>query len=168
MFPFVNKIPLRRFQQIRSVLHFNYNETIPILDDALHKVSPLVKIVKVTLRTFIRVGLELALDKASVAYRSSYGRAVIFFNPMKNCGKFHSCFYLLCCATMYACVRMKVATNNNSDSPDPHASMGTIYNTSLLSKLNKLVMEMCKPLFGSKRTVSMDNLYTSPTVLILL
>jgi hypothetical protein len=63
---------------------------------------------------------------------------------------------------------MKVTTKKNSDSPDPHESMATIYNTSLLSKLNKLVMEMCKPLFGSRRTVNMDNFYTSPEVLILL
>jgi hypothetical protein len=63
---------------------------------------------------------------------------------------------------------MKVTTKNNNDIPDPHESMGTIYNTSLLSKLNKLVMEMCKPLFGSKRTVNMDNFYTPPTALIIL
>jgi hypothetical protein len=63
---------------------------------------------------------------------------------------------------------MKVATKNNSDSPDPHESMVIIYNTSLLSKLNKLMMKMCNPLFGSKRTVHMDKFYTSPTVLILL
>jgi hypothetical protein len=46
--------------------------------------------------------------------------------------------------------------------------MATIYNTSLLSKLNNLVMEMCKPLFGPKRTVNIDNFYTLPAVLILL
>jgi hypothetical protein len=168
MFPLIIKMQLRRFQQIKSVLHFTYNETIPLNDDALHNVRPLVNIVKVTLCAFIRVGSELALDEAYVASRSSYGRVLIFFNPMKNCGKFHFRFYLLCYATTYACVRMKVATKNNSDSPDPHESMATIYNTSLLSKLSKLVIEMCKPLFGSKRTVNMDNFYTSPAVLILL
>jgi hypothetical protein len=67
MFPFVNKMPLRLFKKIRSVLHFNDNETVPISDDALHKVRPLVNIVKVTLHTFIRVGSELELDEASVA-----------------------------------------------------------------------------------------------------
>jgi hypothetical protein len=101
MFPFVNKMQLRRFQQIRSVLHFNDNETIPLNDDALHKVSPLVNIVKVTIRAFIRVGSELALDEASVASRSSYGRALVFFNPIKNCCKFHFRFYLLGCASTY-------------------------------------------------------------------
>jgi hypothetical protein len=127
-----------------------------------------VNIVKVTLRTFIRVGSELALDEASVASRLSYGRDMIFFNPMKNCGKFHFRFYLFCCATRYAYFHMKVATNKNSDSPDPHESMGVIYNTSLLSKLIKLVMEICKPVFGSKRNVNMDNFFTPPAVFILL
>jgi hypothetical protein len=47
--------------------------------------------------------------------------------------------------------------------------MGTIYNTLLLSKLNKLMREMCKPLFGWKSTVIVDNFYTPfPAVLILL
>jgi hypothetical protein len=52
MFPFMNKMQLRRFQQIRSVLHFNDNETIPLNDDALHKVRPLVNIVKVIFGTW--------------------------------------------------------------------------------------------------------------------
>jgi hypothetical protein len=84
MFTFVNKMQLRRFQQIRNVLHFNHNEKIPLNDDALHKVRPLVNTVKVTLHIIIRVGSELALDEASVASCSSYGRVLIFFNPMKN------------------------------------------------------------------------------------
>jgi hypothetical protein len=82
----VNKIPLWRFQQIRSVLHFNDNQKMPLIDYDLHKVCPLVHIIKVTLRAFIRVGSELALDEASVASRSLYGHAVTFFNPMNNCG----------------------------------------------------------------------------------
>jgi hypothetical protein len=168
MFPFVKKMQLRRFQKNISVLHFNNNETIPLNGDALHKVRPLVNIVKVALHPFIRVGFELALDEASVASLLSYGRALIFFSSMKNCSRFHFRLYLRCCATTCACVHMKVATKNNSDIPDPHESMATIYNTSLLSKMNKLLMEMYKPLFGSKRKVNMENFYTSPAVLILL
>jgi hypothetical protein len=56
MFPFVIKMPLRRFQQIRSVLHFNDNEMMTLSADALHKVRPLVNIIKVKLHTFTRVG----------------------------------------------------------------------------------------------------------------
>jgi hypothetical protein len=63
---------------------------------------------------------------------------------------------------------MKVNTKNNSDKPDADQSVGTLYSTTRMSKLNKLVIEMCKPLFGSRRTVNMDVFYTSPAVLILL
>jgi hypothetical protein len=58
-YPFVNKMQLRRFQQIRSVLHFNNNNTVEEKNDALHKVRPLLNIAKVTLWAFIRVGLEV-------------------------------------------------------------------------------------------------------------
>jgi hypothetical protein len=75
---------LRRFQKIHTVLHFNDNEMAEGMNDALHKVLPLLNIVKVTLRAFIRVGSEVALDEASVASLSSYGRAVILFNPTKH------------------------------------------------------------------------------------
>jgi hypothetical protein len=149
------------------VLHLN-NNTLGETNDALHKVRHLLNIGKVTLRVFILVGTEVALDKASVASRSSYGQMVIFFNLMKNCGKFNFRFYLLYCATTSACVRMKVNTINNSDKPDADQSVGTLYNTTRMSKLDKLVMEMGKPLFGSRRTVTMDIFYTSPAVLILL
>jgi hypothetical protein len=116
VYTFVNQIPVQRFQKIKSVLHFNYNQTIPFNDDALHKVHPPVNIIKVTLCVLIRVGSELALDEESVASCSSYGRDVIFFNPMKNHGKFHFRFYVLCCATIFACVPMMVSTKNNSAS----------------------------------------------------
>jgi hypothetical protein len=59
MYPFVNEMPLWHFQQIRSVLHFNDNQMMPLNGNALHKVRPLVNIVKVALRAFIRVGLDL-------------------------------------------------------------------------------------------------------------
>jgi hypothetical protein len=126
------------------------------MNNALHKVCPILNIVKVTLRAFIRLGSEVALDEASgVASRSSYGRAVIFFNPMK-CGKFYVHFNLLCYAKTFACVRMKVVTKNSSENPDHDQKMGTIYNTARMSKLIKLVKEMHKPFSGYNRTVNTD------------
>jgi hypothetical protein len=124
------------------------------MSNALHKVCPILNIVKVTLRAFIRLGSEVALDEASeVASRSSYGRSVIFFDPMK-CGKFYAHFYLLLYAKTFACVRMKVVTKNISENPDHDQKMGTIYNTTRMSNLFKLVKEMHKPFFGSNITVS--------------
>jgi hypothetical protein len=153
---------------MKCLLHLNDNEIVTVTDNALHKFLPLLNIIKVTLREFTRVSSEVALNEASVVSRSSYGRSVIFFNPMKNCGKFNLHFYLLCCATTFACVRMKEVMKNNSDNPDPHQSMGAIYNTTIMSKLNKLVIEICKPLFGSNRMVNMNIFYTPPDVMILL
>jgi hypothetical protein len=118
------------------------------MNEAHHKFRPHLNIVKFTLRAFIRVVYEVALEEASVAAHSSYGREVILFNPMKNCGKFHFCFYLLCCATSFGCVRMKVATKNSNDNPEPYQSMGTIYNTATISKLNKRLMEMWLLIFA--------------------
>jgi hypothetical protein len=68
-------MPLRCFQQTRSVLQFNDNQMMPINDDAFHKLRPLINIVKVTLHAFVRVGSELALDEVSVVSHSSYGCA---------------------------------------------------------------------------------------------
>jgi hypothetical protein len=143
-YTFVNKMQPQIFQHIRSVLQFNDNDMAAGMNVALHKVRPLLNIVKVTLRAFIRVGSEVALEEAPVAARSSYGREVILFNPVKNCGNFHFRFYIFCCATTFDRVRMKVkvTTKNNSKNPDPYQSMGTIYKTAIISKLNKLVMEI--------------------------
>jgi hypothetical protein len=149
----------QKFQKIRSGLHFNDNEMDAGMNEALHKAPPLVSIVEVTICAFIQIGSEVVLDEASVASQLSYGWSLILFNPIKKCGQFHFRCYLLCCSTTYACVKINVATKNNSDNPDPKESMGTIYiyNTTRMSKLNKLVMEMCKSLFGSKRTVNIKD-----------
>jgi hypothetical protein len=67
MYPFVNQMLMQPFQQIRGLLHFNDNQTMPVNDNTLHKVRLLVDIVKVTLLAFVRCGSELGYDEASVA-----------------------------------------------------------------------------------------------------
>jgi hypothetical protein len=52
------------------------NSTLVETNDALHKFRPLLNIAKVTLPAFIRVGSEVALDEASVASRSVYGKVL--------------------------------------------------------------------------------------------
>jgi hypothetical protein len=100
--------------------------------------------------------------------RSSYGRELIFFNPAKNCGKFHFRFYLLCDASTFTCLTIKVATRNDSDPADPEETLASIQQEANYSLLNKLVLEMCRQYNNTFRTVNMDNYYTSPAVLILL
>jgi hypothetical protein len=76
--------------------------------DALHKTRPLLNILKKTVGVFLIPGLELSLDEASCASRSSYGRELICFNPAKNCSKFYFRFYLLCDASTFACSTIKL------------------------------------------------------------
>lgn len=47
---------------------------------------------------------------------------MIFYNPRKPGGKFHFRFYMLCCATSYACIRLRMHTRNNSDLADAPTS----------------------------------------------
>jgi hypothetical protein len=112
MFPWKNNITLRRFKQLHSVLHFNLNSTEVKGKYALHKTRHLMNTPKNTLGVFLIPGSELLVDEALFASRSNYGRALIFFNPTKNCGKFHFRFYLICDASTFVCLTLKVGTRN--------------------------------------------------------
>ena len=116
--PYTVHMPLRRFQQIRSVIHFNDNQYMKDSSDSLFKVRPLLNSLKITLGSYVEVGDDLAVDEASIASRSAYGRDLIFYNPKKPSGKFHFRFFLLCCSTTYICTRLRMETKNNSDCGD--------------------------------------------------
>jgi hypothetical protein len=124
MFQWTNT--LRRFKQVRSFLHFNSNATEVKGKDALHKMRPLLNILKKTLGVFLIPGSEMSLDEASCASRSNYGRELIFSNPAKNCGKFHFRFYLPCDASTFVCVTLKVETRNDSDPAEPEETFASI------------------------------------------
>jgi hypothetical protein len=119
MFQWTNNITLRQFKQIRSVLHFNSDATEVKGVDALHKTRPLLNIINKTLGVFIIPGSEFSLDEASCASWSNYEREFICFNPAKNCGKFHFRFYLLCDASMFACLPLRGTTRNENEFVDP-------------------------------------------------
>ena len=55
------------------VLHLNDNAKLESSNDKLHKVHPLLNILKNTLGAYINVGTELALDEVTVASKSTYG-----------------------------------------------------------------------------------------------
>ena len=117
--PYTAHMTLRCFQQIRSVLHFNYNLAPGAkVNDALYKVRPLLNCIKMTFPSYLQFGDNFALDEASVASRSRYGNDVIFFNPTKPGGKYHFRFYMLCCSSSYACIRLRMHTKNNTDFGD--------------------------------------------------
>ena len=192
--PYTPRMALRHFQQIRSVLHLNDNTKMSTSADSLFKVRPLLNTVKVTFAKYLNVGSEVALDEASVASRSKYGGFSIFYNPMKPGGKYHFRFYMLCCATTYACFRLRMHSRDLSDSaggfvpvsqrpasatlvnndegnssePDEDENAKNKDNDKEDSRLMSLVLDMCRPLQGSGRTVNMDNYYTSPEIAVQL
>jgi hypothetical protein len=116
--PYTKHMELQRFQQIRSVLHFNDNHGIQDSRDALYKVRPLLNALKMTFPTFIELGNEVALDEASFATKTKYGAHIVVYNPQKAVGKYHFRLYLLCCSTSYAVIRIRVHTKNDSDTGD--------------------------------------------------
>lgn len=109
LFPWVESMTLYRFKQIRSCLHFN-SAILPNekSSDPLHKIRPIYATIQDRIGRFTQLGSEFSLDEASAACRSAYGRHLLVFNPIKNCGKFHFRFYLLCCSTTYVCVKLRI------------------------------------------------------------
>ena len=101
--PYTDRMPLRRFQAIRGMLHMT-EKGFPeeSSNDALYKVRPLLNVLKKTLGDYLIPGSDLALDETSVACRSKYGRNLIFYNNTKPSGKYHFRFYALCDSDSYA------------------------------------------------------------------
>ncbi len=147
-----------RYQQITSVLHFNdNNDEEGIARDSLHKIRPLLNIVKKTLGQYAVIGSEISYDEATMANKSSFGRNLICFNPMKPTGKFHFKFYMICCAKTNLTIRMKIHTKDNADlelEDGQHEFM---------NKLDNQMLQLCKPFYNSGCTVNMDNYYMSTT-----
>ncbi|MGH7955149.1 MAG: hypothetical protein ACREOZ_04230, partial [Gloeomargaritales cyanobacterium] len=165
--PYTKVMLLRRFQQIRAVLHLSDNDNQSPGNDSLRKIRFMLNALKITLGKYLDVGRDLALDEASVASRSMYGRDLIFYNPSKNCGKYHFRFYMVCCATTYACLRLRMHTKDVADLADC-ANLVDIVNKENLSFLSKLVLDMVRPFEHKGHIINMDNYYTSPTAFIHL
>jgi hypothetical protein len=168
IFSWTSAMHLCRFKQIRSVRYFKSNSSEVKCKDVMHNMHPILNILKKRLGAFLIPGSELSLDEASCASRSNYGRAFIFFNPAKNCRNFHFRFYMLCDASAFCCLTLKVVTWNDSDHADPEETLESIQQEANYSLLNKLVIEMCLKFNNTGRTVNMDNYYNYPAVLILL
>jgi hypothetical protein len=88
MFPRTNTIALRRFKQLRSALHFNSNTTEVKGKYALHKMCPLLNILKKTFVIFLIPCSEMLLHEASCASRSNYGHELIFLTRRRTAASF--------------------------------------------------------------------------------
>jgi hypothetical protein len=147
-----------RYLQITCALHFNdNNDEEGRARDSLHKIRPLLNTIKKTLGKYATFGNEISYDEATMANKSSYGRHLICFNPMKPTGKFHFKIYMICCAKSNLTLRMKIHTRDNSDM-DSEDNFNEF-----LNKLDNQTIQLCKPLFNSGCTVNMDNYYMSTT-----
>jgi hypothetical protein len=152
-----------RFLQIGSLLHFNDNDDEEGREsDSLHKIRPLLNILKITLGKYARFGSELSLDEATMANKSSYARHLICFNPMKPTGKFHFKIYMVCCAESNLTLRFKIHTKDNADREEERNY------DDFINKLDNLMLELCRPFFQSGTTINMDNYYMSTTCAIKL
>jgi hypothetical protein len=147
-----------RFLQIVAVLHFNdNNDEAGLENDSLHKIRPLLNILKITLSKYANFGSELSLDEATMANKSSYARFLICFNPMKPTGKFHFKIYMVCCAESNLTLRIKIHTKDNADTDSSENY------DEYINKLDNLTLQLCRPFFQSGTTINMDNYYMSTT-----
>jgi len=65
------------------MLHFNdNNDEEGLAKDSLHKVRPLLNIIKKTLGRYGNHGSELSFDEATMACFSCYARHLPSYNPM--------------------------------------------------------------------------------------
>ncbi len=93
------------------MLHFNDNEDEEgRKSDLLHKIRPLLNIIKMTLGQFADHGSETSFDEATMACFSRYGRGLISYNPMKPTGKFHFKMYMICCAVTNLTLKIRIRT----------------------------------------------------------
>ncbi|KAG2760590.1 hypothetical protein PC129_g4221 [Phytophthora cactorum] len=161
---------LHRFKLLRRCLSFN--TTPNTLDqDAAARIRPLLNLLKITGGQYIQVGRDVALDEASVACRSRQGRHMILYNPMKPTGKYHFRLYMVCCSTTWIALNYKLHCNRCdildrlSGVVDQVEAQNLREELEDVSKIRQHVLEVARPLFGTKRIVNMDNYYTSVQLL---
>jgi hypothetical protein len=76
------------FQQISCTLHFNENTDLSGLSmDSLHKICPLLEILKRTIGHYTNFGSKFSFDEAMMACFSHYARCLTSFNSKKQTGK---------------------------------------------------------------------------------
>ena len=165
---------LKRFKFIRKNLCFRHDVTSQELkQDPVARIRPLINMLKHTSPLYVALGRNIAVDESSVACRSKYGRHLIVYNSSKPTGKFHFKIYACCCATTWLMVGFRLHCASTMDD----RLQGVVSEThsrefegrlQYSSEIRKHVLEVTRPLHGSKRIVNTDNFYTSVTLLLSL
>lgn len=143
------------------------------IKDAIARIRTLVNLLKITGGKYVEIGRDVALDEASIACRSKYGRRLIMYNPMKPGGKYHFRIYMLCCSTTWIGINFRV----HCDSDVSHRLHGVATEREIAELRDELealavvrgqVMEVVRPLYHSSRIVNADNYYMSVQLLAAL
>jgi hypothetical protein len=80
-------MPIRRFKQLRRAFCFQCFEVNIANHDQAARIRPLLNLLKTTGPKYVAPGRNLALDEASVACRSKYGKPLIVYNPQQHKGE---------------------------------------------------------------------------------
>jgi hypothetical protein len=165
---------LKRFKYIRQNLCFRFGATPENLKkDPVARIRPLINMLKHTSPLYIDLGRNVAVDESSIACRSKFGRHLIVYNSSKPTGKFHFKIYACCCATTWLMVGFRLHCNSDLDdrlegvlpSQEVQNLKKRLHHA---SEIRKHVLEVTRPLHGSRRIVNTDNFYTSVQLLMSL
>uniref|UniRef100_H3GQV3 PiggyBac transposable element-derived protein domain-containing protein n=1 Tax=Phytophthora ramorum TaxID=164328 RepID=H3GQV3_PHYRM len=163
-------MPIRRFKQLRQSFCFQCVEVNNANHDQAARIRPLLNLLKMTGPKYVSPGRNLALDEASVACRSKYGKPLIVYNPMKPTGKYHFRLYMLCCSTTWISLNFRL--HCQSDVTERLAGVTTQAEAQALSdelavssSMRQCVLEVVRPVYGTRRIINSDNYYTSVQLL---
>ncbi|KAG3026479.1 hypothetical protein PC120_g5913 [Phytophthora cactorum] len=158
-------MPLPRFQHLRQAFTFRCVPPNGSNEDQAARLRPLLNLLKTTGPKYVELGRNVALDEASVACRSKYGKPLIVYNPMKPVGKYHFRIYMLCCATSWISLNFRL--HGESTIMDRLAGVTTTETAQALSDelsssstIWQCVLEVVRPICGTRRIVNSDNYYT--------
>ncbi|GMF57159.1 unnamed protein product [Phytophthora fragariaefolia] len=163
-------MPIRRFKQLRQSFCFQCVEVNDANHDQAARIRPLLNLLRMTGPKYVSPGRNLALDEASVACRSKYGKLLIVYNPMKPTGKYHFRLYMLCCSTTW--IPLNFRLHCQSDLTERLAGVTTQAEAQALSdeltvssSMRQCVLEVVRPVYGTRRIINSDNYYTSVQLL---
>ncbi|GMF23297.1 unnamed protein product [Phytophthora fragariaefolia] len=163
-------MPLQRFKKLRQAFSFQCVEDNATNTDQAARIRPLLILLKSIGSKYVEVGWNVALDEASIACRSNYGKPLIVYNPMKPGGKYPFRIYMLCCSTTWISLNFRLHCQR--DISDRQHGVTTPVEAQALSdklasssSIRKCVLEVVQPLYGTRRIINSDNYYTSVKLL---
>jgi hypothetical protein len=127
-------------------IHYNDDTVMEESDDRLQKIRPLLNVLKHTLGSYINCGKNLCLDETTDANRSIYGMEHIFYSHVKNTGKLHLKYYLLCECYWCLCTIIVMHTRTSRDLADPvFDKMCPDINDPVIDDLPEFMGVQCNP-----------------------